>query len=139
MRGGLLLIVLAFASLTPLPTVRALDPAPNGGYPRQNTAEGIDALFSLTTGFDNTALGFHTLYNNTAGHDNTATGDRALFNNATGSFNTALGFGTLFSNTTGSLNTANGGGALYSNAADMAVGTQAVVNDTLMQVQTGIS
>ena len=32
------------------PTARAVTPAPDGGYPNNNTAEGDNALFSLTTG-----------------------------------------------------------------------------------------
>ncbi|PYV72025.1 MAG: hypothetical protein DMG96_27415, partial [Acidobacteria bacterium] len=44
------------------PTARAVDPAPDGGYPGDNTAEGEDALFSLTTGFGNTATGFDALF-----------------------------------------------------------------------------
>ena len=39
---------------------------------RHNTAEGTDALFSLTTGSDNTANGFQALYSNTTGNSNTA-------------------------------------------------------------------
>src|SRR5205809_357247 len=52
------------------PQARAVDPPPDGGYPNQNTAEGEDALFSLTTGADNTAMGFDALYSNTTGSDN---------------------------------------------------------------------
>jgi hypothetical protein len=42
---------------------RAVLPPPDGGYSGQNTAEGKDALFSLTTGEDNTALGFRMIRN----------------------------------------------------------------------------
>ena len=48
-----------------LPTARAVDPPPDGGYANNNTAEGDQALFSLTGGFNNTAMGFHALYSNT--------------------------------------------------------------------------
>src|SRR5947208_14471791 len=44
-------------------TAQAVVPPPDGGYANRNTAEGKDALFSLTTGVDNTALGFQALYN----------------------------------------------------------------------------
>src|SRR5205814_1152341 len=54
------------------PTARAVDPPPDGGYPNENTAEGEDALFSLTTNRQNTAVGFHALYSNNAGQRNTA-------------------------------------------------------------------
>src|SRR5713226_7753627 len=89
LRLGLLLIPLALACFALSPTARAVSPAPDGGYPGQNTAEGDDALFSLTSGGDNTAVGFSALFNNTTGYFNTAVGDQALYNDATGSSNTA--------------------------------------------------
>ena len=42
-----------------MPVARALNPAPDGGYPNSNTAEGDHALDSLTSGGDNTAVGSH--------------------------------------------------------------------------------
>ena len=36
-------------------SVPAVNPPPDGGYPNNNTAEGTDALFNLTSGSDNTA------------------------------------------------------------------------------------
>ena len=71
MRRGVLLIALASFALSP--TALAVTPAPDGGYPNQNTAEGDNALLSLTTGNDNTAIGF-SAPNNTTGSFNTATG-----------------------------------------------------------------
>jgi hypothetical protein len=44
------------------PAALAVDPPPDGGYPGQNTAEGEDALFSLSTGIGNTGLGFDALF-----------------------------------------------------------------------------
>ena len=70
----------------------AVEPPPDGGYANHNTAEGEDALFNLTSGFNNTALGFKALYHNTDGLGNTATGYQALFNNLTSGSNTATGF-----------------------------------------------
>ena len=78
-----------------LPVTRAVSPPPDGGYPRGNTAEGTDALLSLTTGVGNSATGFQALFNNTTGNRNTAHGSQSLFTNTTGTFNTATGFRTL--------------------------------------------
>ncbi len=97
------------------PKAFGVNPPPDGGYPNKNTAEGQDALFSLTNGTSNTANGFSALKANTNGDRNTANGALALFTNATGSENTATGYAALFFNR-GSLNTANGVGALYNNA-----------------------
>ena len=89
---------------------RAVSPAPDGGYGGGNTAEGTDALFSLTGVTDNTAIGLAALFSNTIGVGNTATGYGALQNN-TGSNNTVHGVNTLFPNTTGSSNVALGANA----------------------------
>ena len=95
--------------------MRAVSPPPDGGYPNKNTAEGQDALFSLTNGTSNTANGFSALKANTNGDRNTANGALALFTNVTGSENTATGYAAVFFNR-GSGNTANGIGALHTNA-----------------------
>jgi hypothetical protein len=58
------LFALAWLALSP--SVRAVDPPPDGGYPGQNTAGGEDALFSLTTGVENTAIGFQALVTSTS-------------------------------------------------------------------------
>src|SRR6476619_6335080 len=60
---------------------RAVSPAPDGGYPLDNTAEGDGALFNLTDGFANTANGAGALTSNTSGNYNTATGIEALRSN----------------------------------------------------------
>src|SRR5947207_13439141 len=88
--------------------VQAVVPAPDGGYPGFNTAEGQNALFSLTSGVWNTALGFQALNHDTAGAENTATGARALFSNTTGFRNTANGAYALYANTAGINNSAFG-------------------------------
>src|SRR4029450_12266514 len=89
----------AFACLGLLPAGHAVSPPPDGGYSGQNTAEGQQALLSLTTGLWNTALGFQALKSESSGKSNTATGGRALFSNTTGSQNTANGAFALFGNT----------------------------------------
>ena len=63
-------------------------PAPDGGYPGGNTAEGQAALLSLTTGGFNTAVGFLSLRSNSTGSYNTATGSDALSENTTGHLHT---------------------------------------------------
>ena len=114
---GFILIPLALAWFALSPTARAVDPAPDGGYPGDNTAEGTDALFSLTGGTENTALGADALYYNAGGTGNTAVGHSTLLSNTSGDDNTAIGVLALFSNTLGSHNTASGDFALYSNTS----------------------
>jgi len=114
-------------------SVLAVTPAPDGGYPNGNTAEGTNALFSLTTGINNTALGFNALYHNTTGYYNTATGTQALFTNTTGFKNTADGFRALYLNTTGYQNTASGLQSLFNNTTgfdNTAVGFDALFSNT---------
>src|SRR6266403_1589998 len=97
---GFLLIPLVLAWFALSPAARAqLSPAPDGGYPNNNTAEGFNALFSLTTGYNNTANGANALSNNTTGFFNTANGSDALSSNNTGARNTANGVNALASNT----------------------------------------
>ena len=121
----------ALACLAFIQHAQAVSPAPDGGYPGGNTAEGQNALFSLSSGTYNTALGFFSLRSNTTGNlntaigagtlllntgdENTATGATALLSNTTGSSNTASGTQALLKNTTGNFNTANGFEALYGN------------------------
>ena len=112
-RRGFLLLVLGL-SFVLLPTTRAVDPPPDGGYPNGNTAEGDNALFSLTSGTFNTAIGLEALFKNTVGVWNTAIGTGALHEN-TANYNTATGTNALWNNTTGLANTANGVQALYLN------------------------
>src|SRR5205823_1080701 len=109
LRYGLVLIPLVLAALVLSPTAQAqLSPPPDGGYAGDNTAEGTDALFSLTTGTENTAIGFDALFSNTTGDSNTATGSTALSTNTTGNSNTASGYDALLNNTTGIGNIALG-------------------------------
>jgi Chaperone of endosialidase len=124
-------------------------PAPDGGYPGGNTAEGQNALFSLTTGGFNTGVGFFALRANTTSQfntavgggallantadRNTATGVGALLSNGTGHDNTATGVFALLSNTEGSDNTAIGGGALFANTtgvSNTAIGLNALHANT---------
>jgi hypothetical protein len=135
---------------------QAVVPAPDGGYPNFNTAEGQNALFSLTTGQWNTALGAFTLRSDTDGSFNTAVGTAALFFNVgsqntavgaaalllnTGSNNTGVGADALLDNTIGTGNTANGASALQSNTEgsdNTATGRQALINNTTGGSNTAI-
>src|SRR6478609_5711901 len=90
-------VLIALVCLTLLPKAQAVSPPPDGGYPGGNTAEGLNALFSRTTGGFNTGVGWFSLKSLT-----------------TGSFNTGVGAGTLVLNTADQ-NTATGAGALLNN------------------------
>jgi trimeric autotransporter adhesin len=112
---------------------RAVNPPPDGGYPGGNTAEGTDALLSLTSGMNNTAVGLFSLRANRTGHNNTAIGAGALILNTAGE-NTATGTQALYSNTSGNKNTADGAFALLSNTSggsNTAVGHRALYNNTI--------
>ena len=100
--------------------MQAVSPPPDGGYPGGNTAEGQNALLSLTSGTWNTAVGFASLKSNTIGNLNTAIGVNALSLNTIGVNNTANGGNALYSNTTGYQNTANGVYALFRNTTGIA-------------------
>jgi hypothetical protein len=118
--GPLLVVACVLACFALSPMAQAILPAPDGGYPGFNTAEGTDALFSLTTGERNTATGAFALYDNINGADNTAIGQAALVHNTTGDFNTATGSDALGSNTSGIQNVAIGVAALGSNTTGRA-------------------
>ena len=129
----LIALVLACFAFSPTAQAQLPSPPPDGGYPGDNTAEGENALFSLTTGSSNTAIGFDALAKNTTGGFNTASGAFALQSNTFGHDNTATGFAALDSNTTGNNNTANGDSALLSNTEGVdntAVGFNALASNT---------
>jgi hypothetical protein len=127
-----IITTLAFLGIGLLPKAEAVSPPPDGDYPSGNTAEGLNALFSLTSGTYNTAIGFFSLEGVTTGSFNTALGAGALFAN-TGDENIATGAGALLNNTTGNHNTANGESALFKNStggSNTAVGSEALANNT---------
>jgi hypothetical protein len=140
LRLGLLLIPLVFVCMGLLPQAQAVTPAPDGGYPGGNTAEGQTALLSLTTGGFNTGVGWFSLKSLTTGSFNTGVGAGTLVLN-TADQNTATGAGALLSNTTGDSNTANGAFALVSNTtgfANTANGDLALFNNTSGNVNTAM-
>src|SRR5438045_7882581 len=106
LRGSLHLIALMLAGLVFSASARAVTPAPDGGYPNNNTAEGDSALLKLSSGADNTAIGFGALFSNTTGNRNTAIGTSALDSSMSASDNTATGFQALAVNMTATDNPA---------------------------------
>ena len=86
-------IVLVCFGLSPTATALLPPPAPDGGYPGGNTAEGDNALHDVNTavGINNTAVGFNALTADTTGQYNVAIGSGALQSNTTGNFNMAIG------------------------------------------------
>jgi hypothetical protein len=130
----------AFGFFVLLPMAQAVVPAPDGGYPGGNTAEGQNALLSLTTGGFNTAVGFLALRTDGTGGFNTAVGAGALVS-STGSENTATGAAALLLDTIGDQNTAIGTSALVHNAdgaANTAIGRNALFSNTSGTLNTAL-
>src|SRR5436853_5162675 len=93
-------------------TPDALPPPPSDGcYPGFTTAEGCNALKSLTSGAGNTGVGWYSLYSDTTHSYNTGVGAGALFLNNADS-NTAVGTAAMLLNSSGTRNVANGTDAL---------------------------
>jgi Chaperone of endosialidase len=139
-----------------LPQAQAVSPPPDGAYSNFTTAEGQNALQSLTSGAGNTALGAYSLFStatasfNTAigalaldlntGDQNTAVGVAALLLN-TGANNTAIGVDALGLNTAGGSNAAVGAFALYNNISggqNSALGVLALDSNTTGSINTAI-
>jgi uncharacterized coiled-coil protein SlyX len=119
--------LLAFA-----PTLRAVTPAPDGGYANNNTAEGTNSLLNLGSTFNNTGLGFDALFHDTTGGENTGVGASAAFSVTTGNFNTAVGWRALFNNGSGSSNIAigvNAGQNIISLSNNIEIGNDGTTGD----------
>lgn len=126
-------------AMMPVQTASKEDPtAPETALPGLNTADGENALFSITTGVANTAIGFYSLFSNTDGTFNTAIGAATLVFNVgdqttgEGIENTAVGTAALLLNSTGASNTAVGSFALETNNTgrdNTAVGRQALLSN----------
>jgi hypothetical protein len=128
----------------------AVLPPPDGGYPGFNTAEGQNALFSLTAGSANTAVGWFSLFSDTDGSFNTATGAGSLLFNLSDQ-NTAFGAAALLFNTFGFGNTAVGVAALVNNtgspvetpsggpgSVNTAVGLRALSSNSTGSINTAV-
>ena len=140
----LLLVALNLVCFGFLTRLLAVNPPPDGGYPGGNTAEGENALLSLSSGNYNTAIGFLSLLSTTTNSFNTGVGAGTLLSNVAGSLdaphgippgseNTATGAGALLSNTTGAQNTANGAFALFNSTEsnfNTAIGARALFLNT---------
>src|SRR5581483_7703783 len=136
-RIQLFLVTLLIVCLELSQNAQAVTPAPDGGYPGGNTAEGDNALLSLSqNGTYNTAVGFLSLRGNTNGNFNTAIGAGALFSSTNAAENTATGTGALLNTAApfvsgGNRNTADGAFALLYNttgSSNTAIGDRALIN-----------
>jgi hypothetical protein len=140
-RSTILLAILpVLACVTFLPGARAVSPPPDGCYPNFTTAEGCNALESLTTGAGNTALGWRALFTDSTGNFNTGVGAGALMLNNADS-NIAVGTAALMLNTSGTENTAVGTDALAFNdsgSSNTATGSFALMNNTIGGSNTAI-
>jgi hypothetical protein len=146
----LFFMALALLCFATLPKAQGVIPPPDGGYPGFNTAEGKNALFSLSTGSANTAVGWYSLFGDAGGSFNTGVGAGTLVLN-TGDENTAIGTAALLLNTA-SGNTAIGCRALLSNTTggtlgniqgfdvgpNVAVGWQALESNTMASANTAV-
>jgi hypothetical protein len=157
-RRGFLLIPLISMCFALSPQMQAVSPAPDGGYPGGNTAEGDSALLSRTSGIYNSGLGVFSLISDTTGSFNTgvgagtllvittasegtAVGAGALLSNSSGANNTACGTFGLFSNTTGEFNNAIGANSLLFNTdgdSNNALGESALFNNIIGSANTAI-
>jgi hypothetical protein len=116
----------------------------NGYYaaptdPQGDTALGVAALNSDTSGTDNTAFGYFALLANNTGAYNTGVGTLALTANTSGTDNSALGYYALEANVNGTDNTAVGYEAMKSTtgpsglslgSGNTAVGSMALAANT---------
>jgi hypothetical protein len=142
-RRGFLLIPLILVSFALCQQVQAA-PSPEtpdpGAKPLSNTADGANALLSITTGLYNSGFGFDAALSNSTASFNTGLGAGALLlNNA--NENTAVGAGALLTNSSGINNTACGTFALFSNSVgedNNAVGANSLLFNTTGDVNNAL-
>jgi hypothetical protein len=117
-----------------------VSPPPDGGYSGFTTAEGQQALHSLTSGIGNSAFGWRSLFSVTTASYNTGLGGGTLALD-TGEANTATGVASLILNTTGTRNTANGAAAMVWNNDghdNAAIGYFSLYNNTAGNSNSGL-
>jgi hypothetical protein len=105
-----------------------------------NTALGLSALSSNSSGYNNVAVGWNAMGSNLTGEATVAIGQEALYLNTSGALNTACGSRALRANLSGSSNSAFGRQALESNTAsyNTAVGAQALYSNTTASGNTAV-
>jgi hypothetical protein len=137
----LCLVGFALGCFAELPKAQAVSPplTPDAALRGGNTADGQNALASITTGMFNSAFGIFSLLSNTTANFNTGVGAGTLLLNDAEK-NTAVGAGALFTNT-GANNAAVGAFAMFSNengASNSAVGSEALILNTTGDRNTAI-
>jgi hypothetical protein len=127
--GAILSALVGFALCQQVQAQETPDPGSVGGS--FSTADGTNALASVTTGAANSAFGWFSLWLDTDGSFNTGVGAGTLIFNTSGVDNTAVGAAALLFNT-GSDNTAVGAAALVNNVSsdNNAVGSFALNANT---------
>lgn len=102
-----------------------------------NTAIGVSALLSNTSGNQNIAAGLDSMRLNNTGVGNSAFGKDSL-RNSNGNGNTAIGLVALYSHLIGDGNTAIGASALYNNntSGNTAIGNAAGSNNAIFSNTT---
>ena len=94
----------SFTTITTSGTINSITVGLGAGSVSSNTAVGVSALPSNSTGSSNTAVGYSSLYTNSTGTNNTAIGINTLYNNGVGAYNTAVGNGAGVGITSGTHN-----------------------------------
>ena len=108
----------------------------NTGY--NNSAVGMNALYSTTLGGDNSALGTDALYSNTIGYYNSALGRSSMYSNTIGEHNSAFGSNALYNSTAGNRNSALGRNAGYGGGGDYTASNNVIMGyEAGYNIQTG--
>ena len=112
-----------------------------GGNVATNTAHGVSALNSNTSGGGNTALGYQAGYSNQTQSNTTAIGYQAGYTNTGDNELVAVGYKALFAATTGTSNTAVGhncGSAITTGTNNTVLGSAALQGVTTASYNTAI-